>query len=157
MNTLDLEIASAFTAPYYAGKEDPDSQANPDGDSLEKAFITAMLLTGSVSMAEAAVLHAIGEQDNRAGSGPSLLCRTVSASLKTPSYMRLLSLQELESARNAVPANLRTVMLLPRLPRQCFVLSILLSLPRRECALLLKISAAEVGSYSGAAASVLAS
>ena len=151
MNTQNLEPAPAFAAPPYRRTQGTKPQAESGPDSLQNAFLTAMLLTGSISMAEGAVLAAL-----HSASGQPLLHGTVLASLKTPGPMRLLSRNELQAARNRVPPELRAVMLLPRLPRQCFVLSILLSQPRRECALLLNISEAEVGRYSAAAASVLA-
>ncbi len=127
-----------------------------DGNSLQEAFLTAMLLTGSTSLAEAAVLTAIESGGGSADWGQPLLRRTVDASLRMPGPLRLMSANELETAGCAVPPALQTVLSLKRLARQCFVLRVLLSLPCWECALLLNVSEAEVASYSAAAASTLA-
>jgi len=108
---------------------------------LNRAYRTALLLTGSNIGAEFAVTQAI-EQD------PVVMGNAVAAALSW------------RGPADPVPPSrqplLQSVFALPRLQRQCYVLRILEGLSAGECARLLGLSAAEVDAIAADAATTQA-
>jgi len=112
---------------------------------LCNAFWVAVLLTGDTAKAEEVVREAIEFLDADDLSSDALLI-----------FVSTLALQIAgdESTEPMMPEELRSVMKLPRMMRQCFVLRILLGFPEARCARLLhvedwQISEAVVEAVSG--------
>ena len=100
------------------------------------AFRTALLLAGATRVAELAVLDGIEACGNI--SHRSLLIETVQSTIRR----RAESPVGLDGI-NLLPPELRRVLGLQPIFRDCFVLRILVQLPPEECAELLKISITE--------------
>ena len=100
------------------------------------AFRTALLLAGATRVAELAVLDGIEACGNI--SHRSLLIETVLSTIRR----RAESPAGLDGI-NLLPPELRRVLGLQPIFRDCFVLRILVQLPPEECAELLKISITE--------------
>lgn len=105
--------------------------------SLERVFITALLLTGDVDRAEAVVLDAIDKLDLETTTHQALLEQVARAATA-------------HSEANSPPASvklvphLRRVMELPPALRHCFVLRVLARIDLRQCADILQIGCASV-------------
>ena len=104
--------------------------------ALDMAFRTALLLTGDVRTAEAAVSHAIGVCEDLSPSG--LLIEAVRSAVRR----RTKSSDGLNEV-DGLPDELRRLFMLQPLLRHCFVLRILVGLSPEVCAELLEISATE--------------
>ena len=102
----------------------------PETELVERAFTTALLLTGSAGHAEAAVMEGICSQHGKL-SAESVLHATVNASIRVEP-------EEDESASSLLPKELRPVLRLPARSRHCYVLRILVGYSREVCASLLK-------------------
>jgi len=100
------------------------------------AFRTALLLAGATRVAELAVLDGIEACGNI--SHRSLLIETVQSTIRR----RAESPAGLDGI-NLLPPELRRVLGLQPIFRDCFVLRILVQLPPEECAELLNISITE--------------
>jgi hypothetical protein len=100
------------------------------------AFRTALLLAGATRVAELAVLDGIEACGNI--SHRSLLIETVQSTIRR----RAESPAGLDGI-NLLPPELRRVLGLQPIFRDCFVLRILVQLPPEECAELLKLSITE--------------
>jgi hypothetical protein len=101
--------------------------------ALDMAFRTALLLTGATKSAEAAVIHGISAREELSPHG-----------LLTDAVRSAVRLQA--SSANGpyevecLPPKLRRLLMLPPLPRHCFVLRILMNLSSEVCAELLGVS-----------------
>jgi hypothetical protein len=111
--------------------------------TVDKAFITALLLTGSAKRAEAAILHANVALNLDNTSGEALLREAVSAAIESPSET-LEQPEVLERASFMLPFELRRVLRLPPALRHCFVLRFLVGLSREGCARLLRLEIRQV-------------
>jgi len=100
------------------------------------AFRTALLLAGATKAAELAVLDGIDACENI--SHRSLLIETVRSTIRrraeSPAFL---------DGINLLPPELRRLLSLRPIFRDCFVLRILVQLPPEECADLLNISITE--------------
>ncbi len=105
-------------------------------ESLGQLFITALLITGSAQRAEAAVLQAIEATNLSELSVETLLERTVSVSLAGQIAHPRVNLRH--PAISSLPVELRNVLNLATDCRRCFVLSVLLDLPREVTATMLQ-------------------
>lgn len=105
-------------------------------DGLGRAFRTALLLTASAERAEAAVLEAIATMDPLEFSDEALLREAMAASIT--SRFPEAGVEEQEHGSSLLPLALRGILRLPRDLRQCFVLRVLVGLPREVCALILQ-------------------
>jgi hypothetical protein len=112
---------------------------------LNKAFLTAVLLSGSVASAEAAVLASIRLLDDRESLLETAMIEAIAASTDGD-----------ESARALLPVELRRVLDLPMLNRHCYVLRVLVGLRRAGCARILRLEAVRVDEVICAAARMLA-
>jgi hypothetical protein len=95
-----------------------------------KHFLTAVLLTGNVQRAEAAVLESIGSMD---------LDQTAASAIRADQFPG-------RSHRVAplLPAELKRVLQLAPDLRRYFVLRMLIGMPRERCAALLKVDSVQV-------------
>lgn len=120
---------------------------------LSRIFVAAYLLTGSAKQAETAVSESIQQLDIDATRGGWLSWKAVaSAILRQDADTRNTP----DEAPVALPDELlRVLRLSPRL-RQCFVLRVLMAMPRHYCASLLRIDAEQVNEDSCLAAQELA-
>jgi hypothetical protein len=121
---------------------------------LSRLFVAAYLLTGSARQAEAVMLESIQQLDIKATWDGRLSWKAIARAImredadseQTPG----------EASATLLPVELlRVLRLAPRL-RQCFVLRILMAMPRQYCAGLLHIDARQVDENSRLAARQLA-
>jgi len=121
---------------------------------LSRMFVAAYLLTGSAKKAEAVVLASIRKLDIQATRDGCLSWKAIAGAIVRRD-------RDSEQAPEEPPATLlpvemiRVLRLSPRL-RQCFVLRMLMSMPRHYCAGLLRIDAEQVDADSCQAARELA-
>jgi hypothetical protein len=119
---------------------------NHRNECLGKAFVAALLLTGSAEKAEAAVLEGIKllELDET--------CETlVNETLKAAIEMRPdieSGTAELEQLSSILPRELHPVIHLSPHFRQCFVLRILVGWPREICARLLDLETRQIEEHT---------
>ena len=135
----------------------PERASNTHGapqdlhNTIGKAFLTALLLTGNAERAEAAILEGnrVMALDN--ASGEALLIGAVNAAIEAHSETSRQTPEELERASSMLPFELRRVLHLPLPLRHCFVLRFLLGLPREVCARLLHLEIRQVDERARAA------
>jgi hypothetical protein len=108
--------------------------------SLRESFTTLLLLTGGVAQAEDAMLEAIEATDAEDISDEVLLREGVAAALRQAAA----TCPPDDSASSGLPGALIRVLHLPAHLRHCFVLRVLASFSRAECAHLLNLSIAKV-------------
>ena len=101
------------------------------------AFWAALLLTGDAAKAEEAVQVAIEYLDAAELSNDALLIFVSTLALQLDGDASVLGGDE--PVLPALPEELRNVIRLPQMKRQCFVLRILLSFPEDRCARLLHV------------------
>lgn len=104
--------------------------------AFDMAFRTALLLTGGMNTAEAAVMHGIGACEDLSPRG--LLTEAVRSAVR-----RCTKSSDGPHEVEALPLELRRLFMLPPLLRYCFVLRILVGLSPEVCAELLEISVSE--------------
>ncbi len=113
-------------------------------ETLENAFIAGLLLTGSVERAEAAVLESVRMSCPDDLFSEALFRRTVHCSIEPQNEFPAERQKELDRAASILPFELRCVLNLSRNLRYCYVLRILLGLPREVCAWLLHLDTSQV-------------
>ena len=104
--------------------------------AVQIAFRTALLLAGATKTAELAVLDGIDACENI--SHRSLVIETVRSTIR-----RRAESPAVLDGINLLPSELRRLLGLQPIFRDCFVLRILVQLPPEVCAELLKISITE--------------
>ena len=109
-----------------------------------KAFLTALLLTGSAERAESAILQAKGAFGFGDSSGDTLLREAVNAAIEPAHDSSEQPSEDLERASSHLPCELQRVLHLPAALRHCFVLRFLVGLPREVCARLLRLEIPQV-------------
>jgi hypothetical protein len=107
---------------------------------LERAFLPALLLTGSVEGAEAAVLDGIAASESDAISRDSLVLRTVRSAIQLHSDFS----DQCMPPFSIFPFELRRILLLAPNPRHSFVLRVLLGMTPEICSDLLHLTMHEV-------------
>ena len=112
---------------------------------LNKAFLIALLLAGSVERAEAAVKEGIRQLDDRVDLLETAMIAAIGASADTGG-----------SAQALLPDELRRVLDLPEVSRHCYVLRLLMGLQRVYCARILRMEAVRVDEAVCGAACMLA-
>lgn len=121
---------------------------------LSRIFVAAYLLTGNAEQAEAVASESIQQLDISATRDGRLSWKTLAAAILQrdpgPEQMH-------HEAPMALPVELQRVLRLPPRLRQCFVLRVLMAMPRHYCAGLLHMGADQVEANSSQAAQVLAS
>jgi hypothetical protein len=120
---------------------------------LSRIFVAAYLLTGSAKQAETAVSESIQQLDINDTRGGWLSWKAVAAAIvrEDPDAR-----QTPEAAPVALPVELLRVLRLSPSLRPCFVLRVLMAMPRHYCASLLRIDAEQVDTDSCLAAQELA-
>jgi hypothetical protein len=118
---------------------------------IDRALLTAQLLTGSLEQAEKAVLEAI-DWWNPSEEPEVLFHRVVEAAARQSQEVPASS----EASRLHLPNELKAVLRLAPQPRNCFVLRILLGLGTQGCARLLRSNSKQVEDYTRAALQGLA-
>ena len=109
---------------------------DPMSQVLDMAFRTALLLTDAMKTAEAAVMQGIGACEDLSPRGLLIEASRSAVQRRTKSSDGPCEVERL-------PPELRRLFILQPLPRQCFVLRILVGLTREVCAELLEISVTE--------------
>jgi hypothetical protein len=117
-------------------------------EALDKAYITAFLLTGNSARAEAAVLEGIQTMVCDGISGDALLQGTLMASVASPA--------EQEGDTSSLPPELRRVLRLSPDLRRCYVLRVLVGLSREACARILNTGIHHIDELVCASARALA-
>lgn len=125
-------------------------------ESLRMTFVTAILLTGSVKHAEMAMLEGIRSLDIDATLEEELLLSIVSAALGPRQWSGRRPPEEMAYASSLLPVELQRVLRLPIDLRHCFVLRLLLAIPREFCARVLGLDVGAIDRDTSLAAQVLA-
>ena len=135
-NTVLMQIPERASNTHGAPQDLPNT--------IGKAFLTALLLTGSPERAEAAILEGnrVTHLDN--ASGEAFLRGAVNAAVEPPSETSEQLPEDLERASSMLPFELRRVLHLPQALRHCLVLRFLVGLPREVCARLLHLEIRQV-------------
>ena len=108
-------------------------------EGLPKTFWMALLLTGSIEAAEAAVLDGIAALELDYVSGDSLLPATAKSAIQ-----RRSEFPEQSERLSILPLELRRLFLLVPNYRDCFVLRVLIGLTPGLCSGILQLSIHEV-------------
>ncbi|HUA84558.1 MAG TPA: hypothetical protein VMB85_11905 [Bryobacteraceae bacterium] len=114
---------------------------------LDRAYLTALLLTGSGENAEKAVSAGIAAMDENQLSGESLLRESIRIAVAH---------NAVEIKKIELPLELWRVCCLPWCLRDAFVLRILVNLPRAVCACMLQCDQNQLDERVRAAARLLA-
>jgi hypothetical protein len=122
-------------------------------ENLSRMFVAAYLLTGSARQAETVVSESIQQLDTRATRAGYLSWKAVAAAI-LPEDADAGSTPD--EAPTALPIELRRVLRLSPGLRQCFVLRVLMAMPRHYCAGLLRMDARQVDANACLAAQELA-
>jgi hypothetical protein len=109
-------------------------------EGLERAFLPALLLTGSVEGAEAAVLDGIAAVESDGISRDSLLVRTVRSAIQLHGDFS----DQCAPPFSILPFEVRRILLLAPNPRCSFVLRFLLGMTPEICSDLLHLTMHEV-------------
>ena len=107
--------------------------------ALPNAFWVALLLTGTIEAAEAAVLDGIEAIELDRISGNSLLLATAKSAI-----LRRVEIPEQSEGLSILPLELRRLFLLAPNYRDCFVLRALIGLSPEPCSAILHLSIPEV-------------
>jgi len=113
-------------------------------ETLENAFIAGLLLTGSIEQAETAVLESVRMTCPDDLFGESLFRRAVHYAIDPQIEVSDKSQKEVDRAASILPFELRCVLKLSKHMRYCYVLRILVGLPREVCAWLLHLDTSQV-------------
>jgi hypothetical protein len=124
--------------------------------TINKAFLTAHLLTGSIAQAENAVTDALASWDRDKASLEDLFRAVLDGAVRRQDSGAPSS-KEPESAGWRLPSELQTVLALPLELRRCFVLRMLAGLSVAMCARLLQLHPRRVKQYTCAALKCLLS
>lgn len=124
----------------------------PTHSSIEQIYLTALLLTGTSQLAEAALLHGIEAMNDDEPSGNDLLHHAIAAAIAPRGDSGAVDLKAAET----LPEELQRVLFLAPSLRQSYVLRTLLGWPRDVCARMLRLSGREVDENAGRAAHALA-
>jgi hypothetical protein len=108
-------------------------------EALSKAFWTALLLTGSIEAAEAAVLDGIVALELDHVSGDSLLLATAKCAIQ-----RRTEFLERSEGLSILPLELRRLFLLAPNYRDCLVLRVIIGMTPELCSGILHLSIHEV-------------
>ena len=105
---------------------------------LDEAFVAGLLLAGSLDAAEAAVLDGIAALEPDAPCGDTLLEQTAKASIR-----RRAEFPERSEGVSILPLELKRLLLLAPICRDCFILQVLIGLTPATCSGILHLSQQE--------------
>jgi len=148
-STIELADLHAPALFNSQGKK-PMTTESRMREAASRAFVTAFLLVGDAERAEAAVLKSIASTNFDDESGDEMIRKTVNDAME-PDEMPGRFSGTLEPAFSMLPLQLQRVMQLPHYLRQCFVLRVLVGLPREVCARLLHSNIGEIDRCARAA------
>jgi DNA-directed RNA polymerase specialized sigma24 family protein len=114
----------------------PMTEESEMRETVDSAFITALLLSGDAKLAEAAALESIERMDPDDESGEELFQRVLKTAINRGRIL-VQHPKQMEPALSMLPIELQRVLLLPQYPRKCFVLRVLLGLSSDRSAELL--------------------
>jgi len=117
-------------------------------DIVGRAFLTALLLTGNTDQAESATMAAIDSWNPDDETEEVLFQKTLAMAARAPIKRAPSSSNEPDVAGSCLPVELQRVLKLARPLRRCFVLRVLVGLPPRVCAKLLRSDSRRVDQYS---------
>jgi hypothetical protein len=153
---FNLVMLFGMLPTYCVGMSPTPMQVEPrmpgciDKGTLNRIFITAVLVAGSPGQAEAAMLEAIQQMDETQGSEEDLFFACIRVALnRGPRLEPPVKPGRAASASLSLPEELERVMLLPPNFRHCFVLRILAGLSYEQC-LFLNIKDPDEGACSAA-------
>ena len=126
-------------------------------ESIENAFIVGLLLTGSMEQAEQAVLESVRCSCPETMSGESLFRRVIRSAIDTEAPCPDQGRRDLKKASSILPFELANVLALSPGLRHCYVLRILVALPREVCGWLLNLEPAQLNQRTQEAMLALAS
>ena len=113
-------------------------------ETLENAFIAGLLLTGSIEQAETAVLESVRMTCPDDLFGETLFRRAVHYAIDPQIEVSDKSQKEADRAASILPFELRCVLKLSKHMRYCYVLRVLVGLPREVCGWLLHLDTPQV-------------
>ena len=109
-------------------------------NTLDEAFREAFMLTGSVEIAETAVLDGIAALEPIHAADGALIFESIKSAVQRRAsfpYQRVRTFAHL-------PIELRRLFLLAPISRDCFVLRVLVGLPSAACAAVLRVPVYEI-------------
>jgi DNA-directed RNA polymerase specialized sigma24 family protein len=116
------------------------SAENVTRDAVDRAFLTALLLTSDPREAESAVLWSISSMEDAELSAERLVRGSIAACVERRAECAGRGAWE----DSALVPELRSVLRLPDRLRHCFVLRVLLGLRQEICARLLHLEVSEI-------------
>jgi len=147
-------MAALASTIYNTGSAAPARRMRITGETLSRAFTTAVMLTANAEQAGAAILEGIGMTDPSLASDEELFLAAVRAAVE---HKRCdAGPGQRQRASSMLPQGLRAVPGLPLRLRHCFVLRILAGLPAAVCAQWMHLTTSEVERAAGRAAKLLA-
>jgi len=119
-------------------------------EGICNAFLAALLVAGDSEQAEAATEYAIRSIDGRGVSDAALIVGALKAAILS-SRERPARTWDLDGQLSFLPPALKPLSRLAMEHRHCFVLRILVGLPRDECSRLLGCAPKQIDEGTGAA------
>lgn len=147
---------AAHPSPGLAEVCDQTVSPPPEGGCFNKAYVTSLLLTGSMAGAEAAVLESIRLLDVEEELDQALIRGAVRASVATRGPSPDEQAGDSTQSSLVLPLELQRLLGLATGPRQCFVLRFLVDWPRETCARLLHLAPIQVDEEASTAVRALA-
>ena len=117
-------------------------------DIVGRAFLTAHLLTGNMDQAESATMAAIDSWNPDDETEEVLFEKALAMAARARIKPASSYWNEPDVAGSCLPVELQRVLRLARPLRRCFVLRVLVGLPPRVCAKLLRSDSRRVDQYS---------
>jgi hypothetical protein len=131
----------------YLPEEPPEKSPHT---VINRTFLTAHLLTGGTAQAESAMMEAIASW--HPDQSQTKLCELVlHAALRVGGEGAQSNANDTGRASGALPVELQNVLCLSPQLRQCYVLRILVGMPRKVCARLLLMAEQRVDHFTWAA------
>jgi len=116
-------------------------------NTLDEAFRAAFMLTGSIEVAETAVLDGIAALESIHAAGEALIFESVKSAIQR----RTSCSDQCAQAFADLPVELRRLFLLAPFNRDCFVLRILVGIPSATCAAVLRVPVHKIDAFLCAA------
>jgi len=139
---------NAIVAGYGGWAEAANQQLQHPG--IDRAFLAAHLLTGGSEQAECVIMGAIASWGPEQ-SEDELFEQVLRAAVRNPVEDEQLLANQADLPGASLPSELQAVLRLAPQLRQCYVLRVLVGLPRQACAALLRLSLQRIDQYTCAA------
>jgi DNA-directed RNA polymerase specialized sigma24 family protein len=115
--------------------------------AIRRVWTAAFLLSGDATQAEDAVADAILSTDTDDFETEAFMTRVLSLSIQRSRNSSKRSIQKTSEIWVTLPAELQHVLSLPLRLRDCFVLRVLIGLPRETCHQMLQVNDEELGNF----------